>query len=156
VKHPDFALTQGWWYPAILSVVVLLIVIFMPKRRINWREIYITFGIVGYILWMVDMVTAVPLDIFDLGDPQKEGLPEITLFGIIPSCLAVIYLNVYNEEKKWILVIFFVILSLILEYGTTKVGLMKNYNNLWSTPIHFIAYAFYLPWHLRFIRGNKK
>jgi hypothetical protein len=38
----DFALTQGWWYPAILGSVLLLIVIFMPKR-INWKEIYITF-----------------------------------------------------------------------------------------------------------------
>lgn len=154
MKQPDFSLSQGWWYPAILSVILLLIVFFMPKR-LNWKEIYITFGIIGYILWMIDMTIAVPFDVFDLGDPQKEGIPELTLFGIIPSCLSVIYLNLFKEDKKWFLVIFFVITSLILEWLTTKVGLMKNYNNLYSTPIHFVAYAFYLPWHLKFIRRNQ-
>lgn len=100
------------------------------------------------------MTIAVPFDIFDLGDPKKEGIPELTLFGIIPSCLSVIYLNFYKEDKKWFLVIFFVIMSLILEWLTTKVGLMKDYNNWYSTPVHFVAYAFYLPWHIRFIRRD--
>ncbi|WP_045522254.1 hypothetical protein [Neobacillus niacini] len=155
MKQPDFSLNKGWWYPVILSVILLLIVFFMPKKRINWKEIYITFGIIGYLLWMIDMTIAVPFDIFDLGDPQKEGIPELTLFGIIPSCLSVIYLNLYKEDKKWFLVISFLILSLVLEWLTTIVGLMKNYNNWYSTPVHFVAYAFYLPWHLKYIRSNK-
>lgn len=154
MKHPDFSLNQGWWYPFILSIILLLIVLFMPKKRINWIEIYITFGVIGYILWMVDMTIAVPFDLFDLGDPQKEGIPELTLFGIIPSCLSVIYLNVYKEDKRWFFVILFVFLSLLLEWITTKVGLMKDYNTLWSTPVHFVAYTFYLPWHIKFIRRN--
>ncbi|MEH7505364.1 hypothetical protein V7152_25740 [Neobacillus drentensis] len=155
MKQPDFSLSQGWWYPAILSVILLLIVFFMPKKRINWKEIYITFGVIGYIVWMIDMTIAVPFDLFDLGNPRKEGLPELTLFGIIPSCLSVIYLNFYKEEKKWFLVIFFVILSLIFEWLTTRVGLMKHWNTWYSTPVHFVAYAFYLPWHLKFIRRNQ-
>jgi hypothetical protein len=154
VKQPDFSLNHGWWYPALLSAILLLIVIYMPKKRINWKEIYITFGVIGYIVWMIDMTIAVPFDLFDLGDPKKEGIPELTLFGIIPSCLSVIYLNLYKEDNKWFWVIFFVILSLLLEWTTTKVGLMKDYNTLWSTPVHFVAYAFYLPWHLKFIRRN--
>ncbi|GIN87563.1 hypothetical protein J6TS2_39490 [Heyndrickxia sporothermodurans] len=103
----------------------------------------------------VDIYTiAVPFNLFDIGNPQKEGIPEITLFGIIPSCLSVIYLNLYKEDKKWYWVTLFVILSLILEWLTTKVGLMKHWNTWWSFPIHFLAYAFYLPWHLKFIRKN--
>ncbi|MED3554187.1 hypothetical protein [Cytobacillus praedii] len=154
MKQPDFALTQGWWYPAILSVALLLIVIFMPKKRISWKEVYITFGVIGYIVWMVDMTIAAPFDLFDIGNPQKEGLPEITLFGIIPSCLSVIYLNLYEKNRKWFLVILFFFLSLIFEWLTTRVGLMKHWNTWWSSPVHFIAYAFYLPWHIKFIRRN--
>ncbi|GIN88260.1 hypothetical protein J6TS2_46460 [Heyndrickxia sporothermodurans] len=58
MKHPDFSLNQGWWYPAFLSLILLLIVFFMPKKRISWKEVYITFGIIGYIVWMVDMTIA--------------------------------------------------------------------------------------------------
>lgn len=154
VKQPDFALTQGWWYPAVLSIILLSIVFFMPKKRLSWKEVYITFGVIGYIVWMVDMTIAAPFDLFDIGNPQKEGLPEITLFGIIPSCLSVIYLNLYEKKRKWFLVILFFILSLTLEWLTTRVGLMRHWNILWSSPVHFIAYAFYLPWHLNFIRRN--
>ncbi|WP_102274113.1 hypothetical protein [Cytobacillus massiliigabonensis] len=154
MKQPDFALGQGWWYPAILSIILLLIVFFMPKKRISWKEVYITFGVIGYIVWMVDMTIAAPFDLFDIGNPQKEGLPEITLFGIIPSCLSVIYLNLFEKDRKWFLVILFFILSLTLEWLATRVGLMKHWNTWWSSPVHFIAYAFYLPWHLKFIRKS--
>ncbi|MBN8203559.1 hypothetical protein [Bacillus sp. NTK034] len=155
MEQPDFALTQGWWYPAILGLVLISIVIFMSKKRICWKEIYIIFGLIGYIVWMVDITIAVPLDLFDIGDPQKEGLPELLLFGIIPSCLSVIYLNFYKNESKWFWVILFVILSLILEWLTVKVGLMKRWNTWWSTPVHFIAYAFFLPWLLKFIKSSE-
>jgi hypothetical protein len=157
MKQPDFALTQGWWYPAILSLILLLIVLFMPKKKINWIEIPIIFGLVGYIVWMVDMTLAVPFDVFDLGNPQKEGLPEILLYGVIPSCLSVIYLNYFKQTKKWLFVLSFVILSLILEWLTVKVGLMKlkRWNTWWSTPVHFTAYAVLLPWLLKFIRKNQ-
>lgn len=105
MKQPDFALTHGWWYPAILSLILILVIIFMPKKRISWKEIYITFGIIGYVVWMVDMTIAVPFDLFDIGDPQKEGLPELLLYGIIPSCLSVIYLNLgINETLEYMVV----------------------------------------------------
>jgi hypothetical protein len=105
---------------------------------------------------MTDMTLAVPFDIFDLGDPKKEGLPEILLYGIIPSCLAIIYLNYYKHDKKWFYVILFVILSLTLEWLTVKVGLMqlKHWKTWWSTPVHFLTYSWYLPWHLKFIRRS--
>lgn len=83
MKQPDFSLSQGWWYPAILSVILLLIVFFMPKKRINSKEIYITFGVIGYIVWMIDMTIAVPFDLFDLGTHEKKGylnLPYLVLY----------------------------------------------------------------------------
>ncbi|GGJ81847.1 hypothetical protein GCM10007063_00330 [Lentibacillus kapialis] len=153
--QPDFVLTQGWWYPAVLSSCLLLIVFLMPKK-LSWKEIYIIFAIIGYIVWMIDIILAIPFDIFDLGDPQKEGLPEILLFGIIPSCLAVIYLNYLKQDKKWLFVFLFVVISLILEWLTVKVGLMSynHWNTWWSTPVHLVAYAFFLPWQLTFIRKD--
>jgi hypothetical protein len=153
MKQPDFDLGQGWWYPAILGSVLFLIVLLMPKVRINWKEIYITFGIIGYIVWMIDTTIAVPFDIFDINHPKKTGLSEIILYGVIPSCLSIIYLNLYKREKKWTLVTFFVIISFILEWLTSKVGVMKGaWQIWWSIPIFLVAYAFFLPWHLKFIR----
>ncbi|YCA46528.1 hypothetical protein M1E11_26215 (plasmid) [Bacillus sp. JZ8] len=152
---PDFDLSQGFWYPVVLSLILLLIVIFIPKR-ITWKEIFITFCIIGYIVCIVDLTIAAPFDIFDIGHPKKVGLLEILLYGFIPSCLSVIYLNYYKLDKKWFFVILFVILSLILEWLTVKVGVMKlkYWKTWWSTPVHFVAYAFFLPWLLKFIRRN--
>lgn len=100
MKQPDFAFSQGWWYPAILGTALLLFILIMPKR-LSWKEIYITFGIIGFIVWMVDITLAVPFDIFDIGDPKKEGISELFLYGVIPSCLSVIYLNFFTQSKKW-------------------------------------------------------
>lgn len=100
MKQPDFAFSQGWWYPAILGTALLLFILIMPKR-LSWKEIYITFGIIGFIVWMVDITLAVPFDIFDIGDLKKEGISELFLYGVIPSCLSVIYLNFFTQSKKW-------------------------------------------------------
>lgn len=150
---PDFDLAQGWWYPVIVSLVLILIILFIPKR-LKSKEIYITFGIVGYIVWTVDTIIAAPFDLFDLATPTKTGLPELLLYGIIPSCLSVIYLNYYKAEKKWTYALLFVVISIILEWLTVKVGLMKlkGWNTLWSLPVHFVFYAFFLPWHIKYIR----
>ena len=152
---PDFALVQGWWYPAVLSVVLMLILIFMPKK-IGWRSVTLIFVFVGYIVWMVDMTIAGPFDIFDIGSPKTEGLPEILLYGVIPSCLSAIYTNFYKPERKWVLVIIFVLLSFILEWLAVRIDLMKlkHWNTWWSLPIYFGAYAFFLPWLLKMVRSK--
>ncbi|MEH7109263.1 hypothetical protein V7083_16090, partial [Bacillus sp. JJ1764] len=59
-----------------------------------------------------------------------------------------------NKDKKWLFVLFFVVLTLILEWLISKVGLMKSdhWKTWWSAPFYFIGYRYYLPWQLKFIR----
>ncbi len=37
----------------------------------------ITFGVIGYVVWMVNITIAAPFDIFDIGT-KRNGLPERT------------------------------------------------------------------------------
>jgi hypothetical protein len=154
---PDFDLAKGWWFPAVVTAVLLLIILIMPKR-LKWKEIYSTYGVVAAFVWLLDTIIAVPFDLFDIGDPLKRGLPEILLYAFIPPFLSIIFLNYYKIEKKWVYVILFVILSSIIEWLTIKVGLMKlkGWNTLWSIGVFFIFYGFFLPWHIKFIRNTSK
>jgi hypothetical protein len=153
----DLALSTGWWYPASLGSALLLFILLMPKKTLTWREIYITFGMIGYLVWQVDMILAVPFDLFDVGDPLKEGISEVFLYGVIPSALSVIYLNFlnlkWNWKKRWLYAIVFAGISLFLEWLAIRVGLvkLKHWNILFSIPIHLAAYILLLPWHLKFI-----
>ncbi|WP_438448203.1 hypothetical protein [Gorillibacterium sp. sgz5001074] len=154
--QPDYDLAKGWWYAALLASILIPIVIFMPKR-LKLHEIYATIAVIGYVVWFVDINLAIPFDIFDIGSQGKQGLPELLLYGVIPPCLSVIYLNFYKPDHKWKLAIPFFIGSFLLEWLTVQVGLMtlKTYNTLYSLPVHFLAYAYLLPWHLRFIRRGR-
>lgn len=122
----------------------------MPKR-ISWSRIIIVFCVIGYIVWMVDITLAIPFDLFDIGVKGKQGLPELTLCGIIPSSISVIYVNYYKEEQRWGYVAVFTTISFILEWLTVQVGLMKliAWSTYWSLPVHFGAYAYLLPWLLQ-------
>lgn len=57
--------------------------------------------VVGYIVWIVDITVSIPFYLFDIGSIKKQGLPEILLYGVIPSCISVIYLNCYKKVRKW-------------------------------------------------------
>ena len=156
MKRPDYDLAKGWWYAALLATVLLLVILFMPKK-LKWQEIYVTFPVIGYLVWLVNIQLTVPFDIFDIGTNKKQGLPELLMYGVIPSCLSIIYLNLYKQERKWKLVLLFVLLSLTLEWIAVRVGLMtlKKYHTIYSLPVHFVAYAYFLPWHLKVIRRLK-
>lgn len=80
--------------------------LFMPKR-LSWREILFTFGLIGYITWMIDANVTYTLDIFDMGKKNMVGLGDVITLGIIPSSLAVIYLNFFKQGKKWLYAVLF-------------------------------------------------
>ncbi len=125
----------------------------MPAK-LKRQEFLFHFATVGYVVWMVNITIAAPFDIFDIGT-KRDGLPELLLYGFIPSLLALIFLNFYKEGKKNISLVFlFVIISFILEYFTTKSGIMTSgiWKPWYSIPVFFIAYYFYLPWQLKFLR----
>jgi len=74
--------------------------------KLSKQGFYLTFGVIGYFVWMVAMTIAAPSDIFDIGT-KRNGLPDLLLYGIIPSCNAIIFLNLYiPASKKKALMIF--------------------------------------------------
>ncbi|HEX6923116.1 MAG TPA: hypothetical protein VF149_04765, partial [Bacillales bacterium] len=87
---------QGVWYPITLGIILLIFVLFMPKR-LSWREMYITFGVVGWIAMFTDLALASPFDLFDLGNAKKEGIGDLLSYGVIPALFALIYLNFYQS-----------------------------------------------------------
>jgi lipoprotein signal peptidase len=101
---------RGIWFPLITGVIALFFILFMPKRKMNWREIYITFGVIGYVTLMLDVfIVGEYFDLFDLGDPGLEGIGDLMTYAIIPSCLAIAYLNFYDRKTKWFYVFLFTI-----------------------------------------------
>ncbi|ASK63989.1 hypothetical protein CFK37_18420 [Virgibacillus phasianinus] len=148
-------LSKGVWFPIIIGIITILFMLFMPKR-ISWKDIYITFGVVGYVTWMIDSGMN-QFDSFNLANPKKVGIGDIISYGIIPSALAVIYINYLKLDSKWGLVILFTVISFIIEWGMVQAGYMKlnGWHTWWSIPVYLIVYGFWLPWHKRLIESAK-
>jgi hypothetical protein len=146
---------KGIWFPITLGTITLIYILFMPKR-LTWREIYLIFGTIGYVALIIDMFFMLNyFDIFDLGrNPKQEGIGDLISYGVIPSCYAVIFLNHLKQEKKWLFVALFTLLSFLSEWMLVQVGYMKlkGWQTWWSIPVFIIVFGFWLPWHLRLIR----
>ncbi len=87
--NPNFDIAKGIWYPITLSILLNLIFLFLPKK-LNKPEIYTTFGVIGYVVWMVNITIAAPFNIFDIGT-KRDGLPLFLLYGLIPSLISIIF-----------------------------------------------------------------
>lgn len=152
VKNLDLY-SQGSWLPILLSLVLLLYALFMPKKGIGWREFYVTFGIVGYIAWISDSVLGKMLDLVDFGNPKITGLGEFLSYSLIPSSFSVIYLNYLTRTNKWKLAILFTMISTLVELGMRSVGYMKPHG--WSfyisIPLYVVVFRFILPLHRKWI-----
>ena len=145
----------GIWFPLSIAVSLLAFMIFMPKRQINWQGIYFTFGVVGYVGLMLDInILGSYLDWFDLGDSQKEGLGDLASYGLIPSCMAIIYLNYFNRQTKWSFVGLFTLLSFLYEWELTNIGYMKlkGWQDWYSIPLFILVYGVWLPWHFEMLQ----
>ncbi|WP_223596773.1 hypothetical protein [Neobacillus bataviensis] len=147
--------SKGLWFPITLGTIFLIYILFMPKR-LSWGEIYFIFGTTGFVAITIDVFIMLNyLDVFDLGrDPKQEGIGDFICYGIIPSCFAVIFLNYFRQEKKWIYVTIFTILSSLSEWLLVQVEYMKlkGWHTWWSIPVFIIVFGFWLPWQLRLIR----
>ncbi|MED3729587.1 hypothetical protein [Priestia filamentosa] len=148
---------RGTWFPTSVGLLLLVFSLFMPKRRINWLEFYITFGIVGYVAWISDTVVGRMLDWADLGDPKITGLGEFASYSFIPSSLSVIYLNYVKKTNKWILVILFTLLSTLIEWIMMQTGYLKIKNwgfFVFSIIVYLIVFGLILPIHIKVIKKN--
>ena len=153
IKNLDLH-SQGTWLPVLISILLLIYALFMPKKEIGWKEFYITFGVVGYFAWIADSVLGKMLDLVDFGHPKITGIGEFLSYSIIPSALAVIYLNYFGKANKWLLAILFMIISLMIELGMRGVGYMKphGWSIFLSIPLYFIVFRFFLPLHRKWIK----
>lgn len=157
IQNLDLA-AKGLWFPIALGTFTFLYMIFMPKR-LSWREIYFTYGVGAFLSVTMDIVImGSQLDVFDLGDTQNEGFGDLMSYGVAAPCIAVIYLNYYKEERKWLYVALFTVLSFLSEWILVKVGFMvlKGWNTWWSLPVYIIIFGFWLPWHFKQLRKTKK
>lgn len=147
--------SKGVWFPLVIGAILLSIMLLMPKRQINWRGIYLTFGTVGFVGLVLDInILGTYFDWFDLGDPHKEGIGDLVCYGIIPPCLAVIFFNYISLKSKWLYVAFFTLISFLFEWELTQLGYMKlkGWQNWYSIPIYILIYGSWLPWHFGLIK----
>lgn len=155
ISNLDLGAT-GLWFPVTVSILFAITVIIVPKKNISWREIYITFSVVGFVTWFCDGLVAREFDLLDLGHPNKAGLGDTLCYTFVPSSLAILYLNYLSKNNKWKLTIIFTIVAMLIEFGMLYVGYMnyKGWNSLISIIVFLIAFGLLLPIHIRVIRNE--
>lgn len=145
----------GIWFPLMVAVILLVLIILMPKRQITRRGMYITFGVVGYVGLVLDVnLLGTYFDWFDLGSRTTEGIGDLASYGIIPPCLAILYLNYLNRKNFWQYVTLFSVISLLFEIVLTQVGYMtlKGWRHWYSVPVFILIYGVWLPWHYKILQ----
>jgi phosphatidylserine synthase len=149
---------KGLWFPVIISILLATTALFIRKKNITWREIYITFGVVGFVTWFSDGMIARVIDMFDIGHPKKAGLGDILSYTFIPTSLSILYLNYLTRNNKWKLTIGFTFLSLLVEFGMIHSGYMKYKGWNWYISIltFLLAFGYLLPKHISIIRSDGK
>ena len=147
--------SQGLWFPVAVSIFLALTVLFIPKK-ISWREIYITFGVVGFATWLSDGILARAIDLFDIGDPKKAGLGDILSYTFIPTSLSILFLNFLTRKNKWILTSLFTLVAFLIQFGMVNFGYMtfKGWSGYISIIVYLLAFGFLLPLHLKIIRNE--
>lgn len=156
IKNMDIQ-ADGIWCPVIWAVLLFLYVLFMQKKNMNKLDIYFTYGVIGVIAWIANSIFAVFLDLVDFGNSSLIGLGETLTYTFVPSSLAIIYLNNFHPSTKFKRTIIFVVLSLILEGTNQWTGYMnpKHWNLLYSVPVYFVVYYFFLPFHFKLLKKWK-
>jgi hypothetical protein len=127
------------------------------KCSIDW-EWYLTFGVVGFLAWMGNIVFFYQLDLLDSGDPSIGGIADTIMFSIAPACVSILYLNLYKPQRKWVISIAFTAAALLMEALLVQVGFLtqKGWRVWYSTPFYWLMFFVFLPWHLQIVRGTKQ
>ncbi|WP_010630356.1 hypothetical protein [Sporolactobacillus vineae] len=152
VKNLDL-FSRGIWFPITAACFLILFVLFMKKKYLNWTQIYVTYGIIGLTAWMLDTLTGVFLDLYDVGKPSI-GLADFIAFAFIPSSLSVIFLNFRTKRNKWLLTALFTLISLIIYWVSEWAGYFKDkgWNSIYSLIAFILVYTLLLPLHGWIIR----
>ncbi|MFX3618639.1 MAG: hypothetical protein ACE3JK_14115 [Sporolactobacillus sp.] len=144
---------NGIWVPLTVVSLLIILVIFTPKKHISWRKIYVTFGVIGFITWFSDSIISRLLNLTDFGNPITDGISDILSYCFIPSSLACLYLNYFNGRNRNLLAPIFIIVSLCIELSMLRVGYLRfhGWNTFFSLIIYALAYYIFLPLHAKII-----
>lgn len=148
---------KGIWVPIVWAVILLMVVLFMPKEKMNGLQIYCTYGVIGAITWIANSVFGIYLDWVDFGRTESTGIGELLTYAIIPSSLAIWFLNKLHRDNRMKRTLLFVLLSLFIEWTCHISGFMgyNGWSLLYSIPVYIIIYYFFLPFHYRLIKDIK-
>jgi hypothetical protein len=131
---------KGSWF-IYLTGSILLFLSVTTTKNISRREWILLFGMIGFYGWMANIILFFIFDLMDSGDSSIGGIPDIFMFVIGPAATAILFLNRYNTPTKLIRLIFFSILSFLVEYILGKLGFLKLKG--WETrllnPFLFVA-----------------
>lgn len=145
---------KGFWCPITWTIILVLVVLFVPKKKMNWLQIYCTYGVLGTLAWVANCIFGISLNLVDFGSAEWTGIGEMLNYTLIPSSLGILYLNNFRRENRLLRTLMFMVLSLFVEWTCHAAGFMgyNHWSLLYSVPIYFIIYYFVLPLHYRIIR----
>jgi len=131
-------LVSVWGIIMIFALVILI----MP-RRLTFKENIIIFPIVGYFAWISHIIVGVMLDFLDFGPTKKVEFTDWALVSLLPSILAILFLNFKVDNKYLLYVFIWTILSFLIELALSLIGYMKHSGwSIWySIPVYFLAYV---------------
>lgn len=148
---------QGAWLVYTLGALLLLGAA-AGNRTLSRSEWYVTFGVISFLAWMGDIAFFFLLDLLDSGDPAIGGIPDIIMFSVAPSSIAILYLNALQRfGRRLLLSILFTGASLAMEYALVRSGFLieKGWKVWYSPPFYLPFFLLFLPWHLSFIRSSR-
>lgn len=145
-------------YPWVSLTVLVLAVLFMPKR-LTLRENILVFATIGYIVWNGHLIVGIMLDLYNLGRSEKIEFLDWLLVTLAPALIAVLYLNFKKTDKYLLYAVTWAILSFFFEWGLVFSDYMDNigWKTWYSIPVYLMAFLF-LPWFLNVVirRSNSE
>ncbi|MEH6955574.1 hypothetical protein [Neobacillus drentensis] len=99
----------------------------------------------------------VKLDWLDFGPTKKVEYTDWVLVSLVPSLLAVLYLNFKKEKQSLLYSMIWTAISFLMEFLLAKIGYMKHHQwKIWySIPVYFAAYIA-LDWFFNKVIKNRK
>lgn len=146
---------KGSWFIYLTGAIAFLLSVTVTKN-ISRREWFLLFGMIGFIGLMVDIILFFILDLMDSGQPSIGGIPDIFMYVIGPASMGVLFLNHHDSPTRLIRILFFSVLSFLIEFILGKIGFLtlKGWKPVYSIPFYLFLFAIFLPGMLKLIRGK--
>ena len=143
-----------WLLIPYTSLALNLLIIFFMKKRLTYREIYISWFVIALINLSSDVVLSLYFKLYELGESGIQlsvHLLELTL----GASYGIIFLN-FMPQHPFHFILYsavWLVYSLLFEILMIRVNFINEYDwSLWLSGLYYILCFWFLRWHLRFIR----